>query len=374
MARFNKKDLMDMLEENSDNYSRHARNEPILEKNNIDNKFIEFYGLSFSIMMIITALKFIFGIPGFLAPLLAQIPSHYFSLFFYGVSFVIGRLIQKSQRKLFGYQKELEKITHAKTETERVEFEIKNKIEMAKSNYRIKAIKKALDDGIVVKNIPQVSGNPNALVQLSKKDQAKLTLDNINKRLNEKFEELDLYATRMALHEECMLSRDFFEKFDEGIHNTIYGLFIFMAGLLPSKFFEDVTALGTPLSCTVALFFTLLALVSDKIFTTKKIRDNKKAFNKINRTLGDKALKKSVWKTLTEKRKLTEELDQAINETSKMLVLAESQKYYLQKLEEEEEKEKVLEPTVVHNLGMLDSYSNNNEIDDNLGYSKVLSR
>lgn len=371
--KFLKDRLIEEYDMNSYSYDKCNERIKTINNNRSDSKILETATVTI-LLMGLTLIGFhIWGIPSIIYSLVSTMPIQYATLLTTGASYGIGKLITKIYSKLLKREKKLKEATSAKKEIDKLRIEILYKIRREQKLNRNIAINNALKNNEIVE-VKQIDIDSDAKQEPSKRDLAEMTLESLEKELETKYKELDILSEKAVLNKEFDIARNFSSQTDLFLNIEMGNIYLLLPLVMPSVFFSNIALTGTPLSSTVMLLAFALFLSLGKVYFFKKIRNYKKVFKLLNDSIDSKnrinKLNDKVKDLEKERNIIKTEIFRKCNEVTNILINIESQKAYIDSIENESQDE--LEIVKVRHAGLNNTKTSEPVIENNK--SLVLKR
>ena len=286
----------------------------IINENTAENTVPTFAGgtmlASFILNMLIIAstgtatISFTEGV-NYLLPLFTNISTSFFPFIVTGLSLLGGKLFSLLPEIFTHNKAKFKKISKAKKEKEKVQEILDYEIQAIKDTYRFKLMTEIIDtlykdkedfEGLEKKYNITNNNTPQTY------EETIANIENIQKELEEKYKELDVIATKKALHNRFYEFRIASNRHDKRFRNVILcsiSLFMFLG--FPYITVNEALPFNQMVR-ELTVFISLLgSIIGPIIYFVKKDHDLFKIFNKKNNSLGnDKLSKKPNKKELAE--------------------------------------------------------------------------
>ena len=223
--------------------------------------------------------------------------------------------------KKYKTKERFKSFSNAKTEVEKIEEELKNKIELEKLKNRneiINNVVENLEDNVSI--LSKISDKYTITYRnLSQtKEETTDNITKISKLLEEKYKDLDILVTKKVLHENFWRIRENFQRICDPILITLG----FSVGTLMLTTLPFITAETLSLACPMIqkelIFISSLVCggVVPNIYLINRNKNRKKVFNNINKTLGDNSLPEKISSTHDENMELESLMEKELREIS----------------------------------------------------------
>jgi ribosomal protein S17E len=356
MNNTSKNELIDEYNKNSKIEDELLSRIQILKENNLEDKLTFIFGSTVVLMGITTMILFFTNSIEAVGTILSSFNIDTIS---FGSVFGFALLSEGLRRltyKLHKTKDKLKSFSKAKNEKERIDEEVRYRIVKEEIILKSKAIEQAMDMEKPIVEIPPVEYDTNVKKELTEKDIANITINGLNKRLDEKYKELHVVATKKVLHERFNDVRNLSERWDKyfqtvGISSVSSGIFV-----LPHMMFEDYAKAAT--SAWGAVIFTFSGCIFGNIYHFVTTRIAKKIFKKYNDELGDKALSNKRKDRKVELDKINSERNKLLNEISSLIFKIEEEKEFVRNYDNEHlsNNQDALEIVKVRHSGMNKDY------------------
>lgn len=265
-----------------------------------------------------------------------------------GNSLGVGTIGSKILEWKFKIKERLKKFTTAKTQSEKIQEEVKYTIDMEKANNRNIAIKQTINSlrskqeilnslasnyDIKDKNIPETE------------EDSKKIIEDSSTLLEDKYNELDLLTVQKILHEKFWRVRTKSQKVIDVIVAGLMGGFLtMMYGELPLLMLKEyITSLG--LVSLIGPF--VIGTVGVSGYMIKRGKDYAKAFNNLNNKLGENSLPVNIKDAYEEQQEIDSKIESKIKEISTMEMQLQEQKRIMESfLKDNDGEAKALESIV----------------------------
>ena len=320
-----------------DNIKENETKARLLENNNIQTKLPNILIFSLLPYVILFMATFMItesiGIKNFTN----LISPKYIPIITIGTSLSLGILTDKIINMTTNLKTRLKEFSNAKSSVEILENQIMYEIEKEKN------INKSLvlQDSLLTlnTNIPllfedEIILDENKLDLMKKLSEKKLF--GLEKKINEKYQELDSISTKKVLNQSFGIIQE--NKILENIvHSTLGGVLSIVFSNLPFIHLNGTIQLSTEMFLIPGFIGTLLTAS----YLIKKDKDNKIVFDKFNNQLKEIIPPEKLKDIHEEYREITKDLNKTIKETSLVLLLIEKEKRHLETITNLE-KQKVL--------------------------------
>ncbi len=270
--------------------------------------------LTYSLFII---LLLILEICGVMPSIIKFIPAKSLPFIATGGSLCIGIICRKILEFKFKTKDKFKSFTKTKTQSEQVQEEVKYKIELEKANNRNKAIELAINT---------LNSNQSILDSLSSKyiindknlpqneEETKKRLDDFSVILRDKYNELDVLTTQKVLHEKFWKIREKIHKATDLISSVmISGVFAMFFTVMPLIIAREYIASLNLIHVFAPL---VIACVGVGGYMIKRNKDYMKAFNNLNKDLGENALPDNIKDVYVENQDIDTKIKNKINEIS----------------------------------------------------------
>ncbi len=315
---------------------------------------------------------------GVMSSITKFIPAESFPFLTIGGSVCIGTICRKMLEFKAKTKERLKAFTNAKTESEKVQEEVKYTIELEKVKNRNKAIRLAMDS---------LSKNQSILDSLASKyvindkslpqdeEEAKKRIEDLSKILKDKYKELDILTTQKVLHEKFWKVRTKSQKvIDIIVSAVLSGAFAMFFTEMPLIIVRDYIASLNLISVFAPLIIAAAGVTG---YMIKRNKDYMRVFNILNKDLGENALPHSIKDVYEENQDINSKIKNIINEISVVESQLQEQKRAMESFSNKSgETEETMEPsksvkltTEDSQMNIIDGYNQMNNvlfIDDNI--------
>lgn len=300
---------------------------------------------------------------GIITSLRGIIPAELFSYAIEGGSLSIGALVIEIFKWKFKSKERLKAFTTAKTQSELIQEEVKYAIELEKAINRKKAIKQAIDlldsKQSISNSLSDQYDIRDKTIPQTEKD-AKRKVEDLSLVLKGKYDELDVLTVQKVLHEKFWRVRSVLDKVLSMIIAPLLVGFITMIYVdLPLIIVKDYLFS----SGLISMFAPFIAgIMGAGGYMIKRQKDYIKAFNNLNKELGENALPNKIKESYEERKDIDAKIESKINEISKVEFKLQEQKRNLESFStDDSEKEQTIEPLVAKEQTIEVTIDNGNE-------------
>lgn len=320
--------------------------------NQFEYKVVETLGFSLLPYLGLLILSGILTKNGIMASLIEIVPAESFPFILVGSSLCVGTIGRKILEWKFKTKERLKAFTTAKTQTEKLEEEVKYTIELEKSKNRNKAIQQTMDS---------LSSNQSILNSLSSRydindrdlpqtdEDAKQRFENLSTLLKDKYTKLDVLTTQKILHEKFWRVRTKGQKAMDIIMSGIMGgFFTMMYGEMPILIVRDYIS-----SLSLMSLFTplIVGIAGVSGYMIKRNKDYMKAFNNLNNELGEDSLQDKINEAYEEQQDIDSKIETKIREISIVGSQLQEQKRIIESFSEDsDEKAQTIEVAKKHTM------------------------
>lgn len=313
--------------------------------NQFEYKVVETLGFSLLPYLGLLILSGVLTKNGIMASLIETVPAESFPFILVGSSLCAGTIGRKILEWKFKTKERLKAFTMAKTQTEKLEEEVKYTIELEKSKNRNKAIHQTMDS---------LSSNQSILNSLSSRydindrdlpqteEDAKQRFENLSTLLKDKYTELDVLTTQKVLHEKFWRVRTKGQKvMDIIMSGMIGGFFTMMYGEMPILIVRDYIS-----SLSLMSLFTplIVGIAGVSGYMIKRNKDYMKVFNNLNNELGEDSLQDKINEAYEEQQDIDSKIETKIREISIVGSQLQEQKRIIESFSEDsDEKAQTIE-------------------------------
>lgn len=251
-------------------------------------------------------------------------------IFIIGGSLGIGAITRTLLDKKNKVKERWESFSTAKTQTEKLEEEIRYQIELEKVTNRNLAI----DETIRILNLNQetfekTSGRYNLedrTAPLTKEDIENIT-QSLSAIVKEQYDKLDILTTQKVLNDRFWKIRSKLHRFSETIMiSQLSGALTMFVAACSSTMMLNITAEGSILRTIIALLTPyIIGVVGSSVYLNKKNQMYKQVFTKLNAQLGKNSLKENFAISYEESFQEQERLEKEIESQIRRIGLAEFQ-------------------------------------------------
>lgn len=285
---------------------------------------------------------------GFIPTLTGSIPVESIPFIIVGSSLGVGTIGRKILDWKFKIKERLKKFTIAKTQSEKIQEEVKYTVEIEKANNRNRALKQTINSlcskqeilnslansyDIKDKNIPETE------------EDSKKIIEDSSILLKDKYNELDLLTLQKVLDEKFWRVREKSQKvIDVVAAGLMGGFFTMMYGSVPLLMLKEyITSLG--LVSLLGPF--VIGTIGVSGYMIKRGKDYAKAFNNLNNKLGENSLPVNIKDAYEEQQEIDYKIESKIKEISTMEMQLQEQKRIMESfLKDNDEEAKALESIV----------------------------
>lgn len=274
------------------------------------------------------------------------IPKEIIPILITSSSLGIGSILTHLQNKKYHVKERFQSFSKAKKQTEKIEEEVYYQIEQEKAKNRNKIIEKVIDtietnqellNTLLNKhniNEKQVTKIPEESIEI---------LKGMSKTLEDKYTELDILTTKKVLNDNFWKVRlkannimDILIASGCGAIGTLM-LTSFIPIMSMSNIFQGSTLL---VKNTYFYASLIIGALGGTIYWTKRSKDRKEAFLRLNKTLGNRALFEIIKFDNNESEQFEKMIEKTMNDICVMEVQFREQKRMVENLEKTETTEK----------------------------------
>lgn len=323
----------------------------IINANDIETKVISSMGFS-----IIPWLVSIFLLPTVVN--FGLIPLNLIPALTVGIPALIGIVSEEIFTRKSKCREQLSEFSDAKTQKEKTEEVIKYEIEIEKLININKVLKKCSDDLLEKeKMITTLSGTYNITEKDVDNNEEITNIEDINNKLIEQQQALNVASTRYALKEKFWRIRSRYKKnYDVFLFTSICGAFSMLLYNMPIIYLNQLKNIPFQTSFIETFAPFIVGIVVSSVYSFKIKKDNISIFNNINKKLKDNAI--SEVRKDGEDKEFAKELKNIIKDTCETKLKLETEK---QKLENN--------PSFSYSKSVMDDFTKKLD-DDRLTYDK----
>ena len=271
---------------------------------------------------------------GTMAHITSTIPPESIPLIITGGSLVLGNLTRILIDKRFQIVERIKSFSKAKTESEKIEEQIRYEIEQEKIKIRNRAIERA------IKTIRENQEKRESLSQdyiISNKnmplstEEAKTRIEELSNIINQKFKGLDIKTTRLVLNNNYnKIKTGLDDTFETSAYAMISGATVMMYYSIPVISMSGLMGEQNMVASATSVLGPLaVGTVGSAAYLKKNKKDLDQALNRINDSLGNDKISRD--KSFDYKLSLALDVDRKVEEVSSLIVDIYIQKRALEK-------------------------------------------
>lgn len=300
---------------------------------------------------------------GAMTSITSTIPIESLPLIIVGSSLGIGTIVGKLLERKYKTKERFKSFTNAKSQSEKLQEQVKYAIELEKARNRNKAIKQTMDSlnsKQSVLNSLSIRYNISDKALPQTKEESQKRVEELSILLKEKYNELDILTTQQVLHDKFLKVRIEGQK-------SIYIMLSGMMGGVVAMFYFDLPLIMLKNSLIYSsispnILSVLTPLIAGVVglsgYMIKRNKDYEKAFNILNRELGENALPNKIKEAYYEKQEIDGKIESKMREISITGIQLQEQKRIMESfiddsnkkentLESSNAKEHIIEETII---------------------------
>lgn len=350
-----KKELQKEIKKNNEQIATNNERTRMAKVNQFEYKVVETLIFSMLPYCCWFVLFLILTQNGTMASILSTIPTESLPFIIVGSSLGIGTIWRKISDWKFKIKERLKAFTNAKTQSEKLQEEVKYAIELEKSKNRNKAIQQTMNLLNSNQSILNSLGNEcdinNKFVPKTREDSQK-RVEKISMLLNEKYDELDVLTTQKVLHKKFWKVRTSVRVMDVMLTGMLGGIFATMVSDMPLIMIGmSGNSLTTYSPVSSSLLFILAPIIvgtaGSSVYMIKRNKDYEKTFNILNGELGENALPDKIKEAYEEQQDIDAKIANQMREISIVEIQLQEQKRIMESFADDgNEKIETLEPSV----------------------------
>lgn len=344
-----KEELKEEIKKNDEQIAISDERTRMAQINQFEYQTLEILGLS--VLPYFLGLFILFGVLSRnrnIETLTSTIPGEAFPFIIAGSSLAAGTIWEKILQWKSKTKERLKSFTTARTQSEKLEEEVKYAIELEKAQNRNKAIKQIIDSLCANQAILNSLSNRYDLSDNKKpqtREESQKRVAKLSILLNEKNDELDVLSIKKVLHEKFWKIRTKGEKIiDIFIKSMIGGMFTMMYSAMTLLMLRDSLAYTSISSSLISILTPFIAgTVVISGYMVKRNQDYKKAFDNLNDELGKNSLPCKIKESYEEQQDINNKIENKMREISIIGIELQEQKRYLESFADgEKEEEQIL--------------------------------
>lgn len=337
-----REELQEEINKNKSQLYINAERAKAASINQLDNKLLLTFACALIPYVAIT-IVFVILVKVLGASTIANIlPPFISQIIFTGVPLGIGALRSKLIFKKQKIKERLKSFSKAKTETEKIEEEIYNQIELEKLNNRNKINIQAINSLDYNESILQFVSdkyNIEEKNQSSNKEETEQKLNVLSTIIEKEYNELDILSTKKTLNTHFSEIRDNYEKVTAILYACMTaGLMTMAVTFTPLFMLREVYTYSSLFTNLLhALAPLAVGILGACGYRIKRNKDSEKAFDNLNSTLGENQLPKNTKDIHKETKEYKRIIEDKINHISDLKVKFQETKRNLETFMTEEE-------------------------------------
>lgn len=286
---------------------------------------------------------------GTMTSITSAIPAESLTLIISGSSLVVGNIGRKILEWKFKTKERFKSFTTTKSQSEKIQEEVKYAVELEKAKNRNKAIKQIMDSlnsNQSILNLLSSRYDINDKTLPQTREESQKRVEELSTLLKGKYNELDVLTTQKVLHEKFWRVRTKGEKLMEIMMvGMMGGMFTMAYGNMPIIIMRDLLANSPSL---MSLFAPIIVgVVGVSGYMVKRNKDYEKTFNILNSELGENALPDKIKEAYEEQQDIDSKIESKMREISIVGIRLQEQKRIMESFtDDSNKKEKTLESSV----------------------------
>ena len=320
--------------------------------NQFEYKAIGTLGFSMIPYLLLVVLSAILTKNGAMTSITSAIPAESLPLIIVGSSLGVGTIGRKILEWKFKTKERFKSFTTAKSQSEKLQEEVKYAVELEKAKNRNKAIQQTMDslnsNQLILNSLSSRCDISDKVLPQTKEESQKRVKE-LSTLLKVKYDELDVLTTQKVLHEKFWKVRTNGQKIMEiMMAGMMGGLFTMMYGDMPLIMLRDSLTYSSVSSSLISILTPLIVGVAGVSgYVVKRNKDYEKTFIILNSELGENALPEKIKEAYEEQQNIDAKIEGKMREISIAAIQLQEQKRIMKSFtDDSDEKEKTLESTV----------------------------